>query len=207
MSTNQSPRFSTPKGVAVYPRLARPDVKYHDLGIYKADLLVDMADAKPLLVKLSEIFKAHTGKAVNKFDNSMFNVETDEDGEQTGKVLFKLRVKNRMGRDNEVWDRKPKLFDAMATPCPDAKPYGGSEMIVNFEAYAWDMSGKKGVSLQPVAIQIIKLESGGGQDAGGYGFEATPGGFVSETMPAAEDADFDANTVLDDDTSDVEADF
>ncbi len=189
MSNRQSPSFKTPKGIAVYPRLARPDTKFHDLGIYKADLLVDMTEAKPLLVKLGDMFKAHTGKAVNKFDNSMFTVEMDDDGEQTGKVLFKLRVKNRIGRDGEVWDRKPQMFDAMTTPCPTAKPFGGSQMIVNFEAFAWENGGKKGISLQPIAIQILKLVEGEQQSSSSFGFEANEGGFTAASMPSMPDVE------------------
>ena len=181
--SNKSPRFATPVGRAVYPHLNRPDTKFHDLGIYKADVSVPVEEAKELMGKLTDYFKQNVGTAANKFDNTMFKLDVDEDGEPTGTVTFKLRVKNRMGRDGSVWDRKPKMFDASLTPCPEANPWGGTEMRVNFEAYAWDAGGKKGVSLQPVAIQIINLVSGGGASAEGFGFEATEG-FSSADLPA-----------------------
>lgn len=182
---NNSPRFTTPKGKAVFPHLGRPDTKFHDLGIYKADILVPVEEAKDLMDKLCAFYKNETGAAANKFDNTMFKLDVDEDGEPTGNVMFKLRVKNRMTKAGDLWDRKPKMFDAQLTPCPQANPYGGTEMAVNFEAYAWNAGGKQGVSLQPVAIQITNLVDGksGGGDAGGFGFEATDG-FTAE--PAAE---------------------
>lgn len=171
-----STKFTTPVGIAVYPHLNRPDTKFHDLGIYKADVKVSVEEAQPLMATLMAFYKENVGTAANKFDNTMFSLETDEDGEPTGDVTFKLRVKNRNGRDGSVWDRKPKMFDASLVPCPNANPFGGSTIAVNFEAYAWNMSGKKGVSLQPVAVQILKLKEGGNNDnASSFGFTATEG--------------------------------
>lgn len=173
---DKSIRMHTPMGRAVYPRLGRPDTKYYDLGIYKANIMINLEEAKPLLSQLSQIFKEHTGSAPNRFDNTMWKIETDEEGNPANEVLLKIAIKNRMGRDGEVWDRKPKLFDAALKPCPRVIPFGGSELIVNFEIYKWDAGGKKGVSLQPVAVQIIKLVEGD-QNAEGYGFTVASGGF------------------------------
>lgn len=183
-------RMPTPQGRAVYPRLGRPDTKYYDLGIYKANLMVSLEEAKPLLSKLSEIFKEHTGQAPNRFENSMWKIETDENGNPADEVLIKLAIKNRMGRDGELWDRKPKLFDAALKPCPNVVPFGGSEMVVVFEIYRWDAGGKKGVSLQPMAVQIINLVEGD-QNAEGYGFKvvdgfSAPEETVETDMPVAE---------------------
>ena len=200
---NKSPTFVTPAGVAVYPHLNRPDVKFHDLGIYKADVAVEVEDAKELMNKLMAYYKQTAGQAANKFDNTMFTLQTDEDGEPTGKVVFKLRVKNRMTKKGDLWDRKPKMFDASLTPLTDVNPYGGTVMKVNFEAYAWSTNGKSGVSLQPVAVQIIELQEGdkqGGANAAGFGFEATEGFKAEGTQDFVKD-----DTVADD--SDDDGDF
>ena len=182
---SNSPKFTTPKGVAVYPHLGRPDVKFHDLGIYKADLSVPVDEAKPLMDKLCALYKQATGTAANKFENTMFKLDVDEDGEPTGTVMFKLRVKNKMTKKGDLWDRKPKLFDANLTPCNDVNPFGGSIMKVNFEAYAWNAGGKQGVSLQPIAVQIIELKSkADAGDASGMGFDKEDG-FTAEPAAAA----------------------
>lgn len=191
-------RMHTPMGRAVYPRLGRPDTKYYDLGIYKANLMVKIEEAKPLLSQLTQIYKEHTGSAPNKVDNPMWKIATDEEGNLSDEVLLKIAIKNRMGRDGEVWDRKPKLFDAALKPCPNVIPYGGSEMIVNFEVYKWDAGGKKGVSLQPVAVQIIKLVQGD-QNAEGFGFTAASGGFEAPIDEPAPAAALEATTISDDD--------
>ena len=162
-------------GKAVYPRLAQPDTKFDELGQYKADVSVPLADAEPIMEILSNVFKAHTGKAPKKADNTMWYFETNEDGDETGNVVFKCRVKNKLRkRDGQLWDRKPKLFDAALKPI-DVNPFGGSTYIVSAEVYAWEAGAKKGISLQPLGVQVLELVSGSGPSASSMGFKAQEG--------------------------------
>lgn len=169
-------RLSTPVGTAVYPRLKTPDTKFDELGQYKADVSVPADIAAPLVEKLMAIWKNHVGKAAKKADNPMFANEVDEAGEETGNVIFKLRVKNRMNKKGELWDRRPKLFDAALKPT-DVNPWGGTKYAVSFDTHEWDYGDKKGVSLQPVGVQIIELVTGegNGADASSMGFAAQEG--------------------------------
>lgn len=179
-------KLTTPRGIATFPALARPDTKFDELGQYKADLSVPSMEAKPLMAQLTEIFKRHTGKAPVQAENTMWKLETDSDtGEATGNVIFKIRVKNRMRRDGQMWDRKPKLFDASLKSI-SVNPWGGTEMVVSMSVYCWDAAGKKGVSLQPIAVQIINLVEGGSAAGDSFGFEATDG-FDGSTVNPFED--------------------
>jgi len=185
--TTKPQKLTTPLGTAVYPALKRPDTKFHDLGQYKADVSIPIETAKPLMDKLSAYYKEQTGTAANQTENTMFKVETDDQG-NTKSALFKLRIKNRMTKQGEVWDRRPKLFGADLTPAPAADPRGGSKIKVSFEFYVWEANGKKGVSLQPVAVKIIELVSGEAADGADFGFDKEDGyvpegteGFVDET--------------------------
>lgn len=162
--------ITSPIGVAVYPRLTQPDTKFVEEGVYKADIRVPLKEAEPFMKKLADEYKAHTGKTPSKSDNSMWVVD-DEDNT----VLFKMRVKNRTTKRGDLWDRKPKLFDSQLNPLVDVNPWGGSEMRVTCEIYAWSAGAKKGVSLQPQAVQIINLVEGGESDGGAFGFAATEG--------------------------------
>ena len=193
--TTKELKFVTPLGVAVYPSLNRPDTKYNDLGIYKADVSVPIAEAKPLMDRLSVVFKEYTGKEPNKTENTMFKVE-DNDGKST--VLFKLRIKNRMTKTGDLWDRKPKIFDSELTPI-SVNPRGGRGMRGSLETYAWDAEGKKGIGLEPMAVKIVKLVSGEDTDGKSFGFDAEDGftadaseGFVDDPV-AANDPDGDDN--------------
>ena len=173
MANNE--QISIGPGKAVYPRLSQPDTKFDELGQYKADVSVPLAEAEPIMEILSKPFKAHTGKAPKKADNTMFYFETDINGDETGNVVFKCRVKNKLRkRDGKLWDRKPKLFDAALKPV-DVNPFGGSTYVVSAEVYAWEAGAKKGVSLQPVGVQIIELVSGSGPSASSMGFKAQEG--------------------------------
>lgn len=189
-------RLSTPKGVAVYPRLKTPDTKFDEHGIYKADVAIPLEEAQPLMEKLQGIHKAHTGKAAAKADNTMWSMELDDAGEETGRVIFKLRVKNRLNRKGELWDRRPKQFDATLKPI-DVNPWGGSEMVVSFDVYEWVSGNKKGVSLQPVAVQIIDLKTGSGADASSFGFGKQDGFTADE-----DDFGFDGEDEEDTDAAD-----
>ncbi len=192
-------RLSLPPGTAVYPRLKTPDTKFDELGMYKSDVAVPLADAEPIIAQLSEIHKAHTGKAPKKSENTMWQLETDEAGEETGNVVFKCRIKNRMNRKGELWDRRPKLFDAALKPI-DVSPWGGSVLINSVDVYCWDAGGKKGVSLQPVGVQVLKLVEGDGGSASDYGFGAKDGYTAPEDDAASGLTD---QTDGDDDDSDV----
>lgn len=176
-------RLSTPVGTLVFPALKYADTKFDELGQYKGDLSVPLAEAEPLMKQLSGIFKAHTGKAPKKNDNVMWYFQTDDEGEETGNVIFKIRVKNRISKKTgEKWDRRPKLFSADLKPI-DVNPWGGSRAIVSFDVYEWDAGGKKGVSLQIVAVQIIELIEGGsgGPSASSFGFDKKDGYVAPDT--------------------------
>lgn len=175
-------RLSTPLGTAVYPRLKTPDTKFDELGQYKADCSVPKAEAEELIEQLIDIHKRHTGKVPKRSENTMFMDEIDDQGNETGNVVFKIRVKNRLNKKGELWDRRPKLFDAALKPI-DVNPWGGTKYIVSFDVYEWNAGDKKGVSLQPVGVQIIDLKTGtGGPDASAMGFAAQEG----YSAPAAE---------------------
>jgi len=173
-------KISLPLGRAIYPSLKTADTKFHDLGIYKCNVSVPVKEATSAMDKLSAIYKQHTGKAPVKTDNTMWKMEVDEEtGEDTGNVIFKCSVKNVRRRDGELWDRRPKQFDAKMNPVT-LDPSGGTELYVSASVYAWDAGGKKGVSLQPQAVQIINLVERGGAAADAFGFQEHSGGFEAE---------------------------
>ncbi len=194
----QSERISIGPGKAVYPRLMKPDTKFDELGAYKADLSIPLADAEPIMKKLQAVHKTHTGKAAKASENTMWYLETDSEGEETGNVVFKIRVKNRMTKKGELWDRRPKQFDAALKPI-DVNPWGGSTMVVSAEIYPWDTGSKKGVSLQPVGVQILDLVTGDGASGESMGFGVQDGytspddgsGDFSDKSEGADDVDDD----------------
>ncbi len=102
-----------------------------------------------------------------------------------------------MTKSGQLWDRKPTLFDAALKPI-QVNPWGGTTMVVSMSVYCWNAAGKSGVSLQPVAIQIIDLVEGGSNAA--FGLEATDG-FDGSTVAAFVD------DVIETSATDIDADF
>lgn len=195
--------FTTPKGIAVYPRLKSPDTKYDDNGVYKADLKMPLETAKPLIDKLTKMFKDHTGRSHPKNperDNrkAFYYMELDDNDDETGNVVFKLRVKNKITKKGDLWDRRPAQFDARGKAIVNPLNVGGgTEMRVSFEVYLWSNPDGKGMSLQPEAVQIIELVefTGNNKSADNYGFGEEDGfsaddddhGFSDETDDSGDD--------------------
>lgn len=164
--SKQSIKITFAPGVAVYPALSRPDTKFDELGQYKADFKLSEADAAPFIDKLQTIIKSHTGKPYPKKKNPLWYYEIDnETGDETGFVVFKPRVKNKLRKnDGKLWDRRPLLIDAKKQPLGvEVNPWGGSVIRVQAEVYCY-MQPKLGVSLQPLVVQVIDLVSGGSRE-------------------------------------------
>lgn len=187
-----------PKGVAVYPALNRPDTKYDELGQYKADFKVTSEVAEPFIKQLQKVAKDHTGRALPKAKNSVWYMELDDDGEETGMVVFKVRVKNKNRKsDGKLWDRRPLVIDAKKNDMPvDVAVWGGSVIRVQAEVYEWQNNDKKGVTLQPVMVQVIELVTGGSRgDSSAFDEED---GYETEETTGADRAAFDADEAGDD---------
>lgn len=177
----------TMSATAVYPRLVHPDVKYDKLGQYKADIRVPIEEAKELMSELANVYKEWTGKAPSKDDNYMWKMETDKDGESTDHVIFKIRVKNKMNKDGDLWDRRPKLFFRNAEDRTD-KVGGGSTIKVQFEVYCWNAE-KKGVSLQPMSVLVEEVIVQKAENPFGEGEEADFDKYIQSQSEENNDAD------------------
>lgn len=198
-------KLTLPKGVLVYPALQRPDTKYNKLGDYKADVKLPEDVAKPIIEKVQAVCKAHMGKPVKPgTKNAFYSYEKDENEEKTGYVIFSIRSKNRTGKDGKVWDRRPMLIDAKKNPI-DVNPWGGSTARVQFETYEWIYQGEKGVSLQPLVVQIIDLVTGQGAEPQLDDFDEEDG-FTSDDTDTSdfEDESGDAADTSSDDDEDAD---
>jgi len=147
----------TMRGFASYPHLVRPDTQFDPEGKYVANLAMDAEDAAPWISKFSKLWKEMFNQDINPDDNPVWKWELEDDKKtRTGRVVFKIACKNKKMPDGSIWDRRPKQFDSKNQEIIHVDIYGGTEMQVAGEVYPW-RSGKVGFSLQPLAVQIIKL--------------------------------------------------
>jgi hypothetical protein len=187
MSKQNIVRITTPSGIAVYPKIEKPDTKFDANGIYSIDLDLDSKDAAELTTKLTQIAdaayaaecKAKGKKALKRSD--MPWKETED-----GKIRFKFKLKAKGGSGEKQWDQKPAIFDAKGNPIKDVNVGSGSTVKVAFEAvpYFTAMVGH-GISLRLRAVQILELRQYiAGDNFDAFGFKATDG-FVKEQEPVA----------------------
>lgn len=166
-------KITLPRGVAVFPRLLRPDTKYHDLGTYTVKVKVARADAAAIIETLSSVHESVFGRKMNKKNNCFFKTVEDDEGNDTGFILFACNTKNRKTKDGDVWDRRPAQFDSKANPIKTpVDVWGGSEISVACSLFVNKYGDKITATLQPVAVQIHKLVTGTGSDptAATFGF-------------------------------------
>lgn len=217
----KKPTFVTPKGIAKYPYLNKPDFKFKpDYGEYKTGFILSAADAAPYIKmaddslaealampKFAEAIKARAAenkalKAKGKDEkgkigqNLPYEMLTDEEGEETGEVAFKFSTaaggKNK--KTDEVWTRKLKLFDAKKKPVTE-NIWTGTTMKVAFSVgpYFINATVGGGSKFYLEAVQVIDLVSGGdGKSAEGYGF-GDEDGYESSGETAGDDTAGDAS--------------
>ncbi len=174
--------LTSPKGVAVWPKVNRPDTKFNADGVYTVDLRLEGKTAETFKAIIDAHVTASYDTAVKdnpKAKKSIveafpYKAETDEEGDDTGATLFRFKrnAVGKNGKTGETWTNKVKLFDAKGNPCAVIVG-GGSDLKVSFTIRPYYMSSTKnaGVTLDLLAVQIIKLVQGGSAESYGFGEE------------------------------------
>jgi len=208
MSKNKRERFVSPKGVAVWPRLNEPDTKFKQEGEYTVSLAYDSDDAeynklvKFLEKRRDELFQEFLSENPKKKKSAevapVFTEETDENGDETGRMLlkFKMRASGVSKRTGKPFTMRPDIFDAKGKKIEVAPQIGGgSTLKVSFElgGHFVESAKKFYLSLRLVAVQVIDLVEFGQRNAKDYGFGEEDG------FEADDDAPFAGKTAGDDD--------
>lgn len=185
-------RITSPKGIAKYPHLNKPDTKFKDVGEYVVTLLFNPNKIPEFLELLDQLTdeaveeqkqilkdKKQAAKAKQMQRKPAYKMELDQDGEETGKVEVRFKMKSVITLKNgDTRVLEPQLFDAQGAPVDKKKVliYGGSVLKVNFTPSSYYMASSRmaGVTLYLNAVQILELVSRGG-NAGYYGFESEEG--------------------------------
>lgn len=172
----------TPKGVARYPWLSKPDDKFNKLE-FNTGLLLDPEEpeAKKLLGILDKIVeraaaavKAEDPKGFKASEiNPAYTPELDENKEPTGRVLIRAKTKAKQTmKSGEVVDVELTIVDSAKNKLPKGKAvYGGSELKLAVRPAPYFMPPQKrgktevpgmiGVTLYLLGVQVIHLVSGG----------------------------------------------
>lgn len=188
-------RYTTPKGFAQYPHLKEPDMKFNPEGVFSVTMRFEaMTDElKKLIEKLEAIQDKAFDEAVSeanamnkkKIHKADLYLEDDE-----GNVYLKFKqnavIKKKDGSTANV---KLAHFDSKGKPV-DVNVGRDSVIRLSFTATPYFMQSTKtvGLSLRPVAVQVIKLNEFGGNSAEDYGFSAEEEGYEACTAEASFDS-------------------
>ncbi len=219
MSKSNYTQTHTPRGTFIYPWLNTPDTKYQKAhGAYKTSFAVDpgievkdgdmsFEDFVALCEKtLEEYIEANPKDlkpaVIKKAGRHPFyEEELDDEGEETGRYLFKFKLKARVELESgKAWKQKPVLVDATPKKLTE-QVWSGSVGYCNVELFPYYMATSKefGISFRLKGAQIVDLVTGSGDESGGFGAKD---GFSSSGV----EADVPENDFDDDVDDDVEED-
>lgn len=213
------PKFVSPKGVAVFPKLNEPDTKFKAEGEYATKLAFDPNDKQVIafIKKLEQVQKEMFQEFLaEKPGNKKFSLapvyteELDKEGEETGRILvnFKMKASGTSKRTGKQWTRSPAVFDSRGTRLENVPAiWGGSVLRVAAEAVPGPVPSSKlfYLSLRMNGVKVIELVTSGGQTADSLGFGDDEDGYEADdaalTKPAPAPAPFT------DDEDDDDGDF
>jgi len=185
--------YVTPTGTLNWCYLQEPRSYKGGPEYYDTELIVE----GPGAAQLSSFILEEMQGALQDFpgtnpDKPPMARTTNANGEEIpGSVTFKFRVAaSTKTRKGKVWDRKPKIVDAEGNPSTELMENAvrigpGTKARLAYQVYRRNRQGLAGVTLQPVAVQVIELVPlGGGNDFqfGSFG----GGGYVASDASDAE---------------------
>lgn len=199
------PKGISPKGIAVFPHLNKPDGKFNPLRpVYKTNLQLTDEDAEPTIDRIEKMLaalgsadpkvlamlrqddaerlqRAIKAKKAKAYDPP-YAAATDREGNEVpGQVLLKFKSNaSWTAKSGETIEKQLPLYDAKGSPTR-VEIWGGSAIKVAYVMMPWcNAKGEYGVKLSIEAVQVIELRTAGAKDAAAFGFEAEEG-FEDET--------------------------
>lgn len=202
---NKYVRMTSPTGIAKYPKLNEADFKFKTQeGQFSVTLVYTPEEAKPFLAELEKAFKSEKvkeeqkhGKKIKKISpHAKWGKEIDKDDNETGNFYVKFNMNHKyFNRQNELaFEKRPMIYNSQAQVDTESVIGGGSKLKVNFEVHPYNTSIGFGLTLHPIAAQIIELSSGDGGGANPFTAQEEEKVNGGESFPeevfAAADNDF-----------------
>ena len=172
--------LTTPKGIAVYPRIAEPDTKFNTDGVYHCKLHVSEDDFNLFSKTVTDIVEkeyeaecAIKGKKLNRATTSPIRITAEGDYEIYAKQVAKRQTAKGL------LEFKVPVFDTSGTRLGKPPSIGsGSTLKLSTEVYTWFTPTQGfGYTLRLKAVQVIDLLEYAG---GGSVFEKEEGSFISD---------------------------
>jgi hypothetical protein len=194
----------SPKGELEWCKYVEPDTKYNADGEFSVNLLLDPeeAGAKEFISKLENLrdtalgqLKENLGAKGNQWSaQDITATHYDKDGNETGKVIVKCKLKDiakrkAMGKPCKIQASGPNKEDLVAKKTLVGN---GSIGIVGCFAFAYEMASTKkvGVSLQWQKLRVFDLVSYANDEDDLFGVETSQEDVFETTAEEQDDLDF-----------------
>jgi hypothetical protein len=193
MSDDKRLKLNTPKGIAKFPALSRPDTKFEKpYGKFKVALRLNPEDpgVQEFADKINGIVQSSFDAEIERLKKEKkgalakeLGIElpvrpeiNPETGDETGFLIVSASSKAGGVKDGKEWKRKMPIFDRLKKPVSVAVG-GGSELKLNvsFEAFTNAASKKVTGAFRLEAVQVLKLVTGGAKTADQFGFDEEEG--------------------------------
>jgi hypothetical protein len=162
--------FTTPVGELVYPWLSRADTRYDPDGVFQTKLLLPFELGQDLIAKLegtlnSFIETLEVKQQKTLIAASVYEPELDEDGEDTGNILFRFKLKHNVTPANgDAFEQAPVIIFAEDGAAVTAPVYGGTMARLKGQIVPYTNAASKavGVTCRLRAVQVHELVTGEG---------------------------------------------
>lgn len=183
--------FLSPAGEAVFPWITKADTEHDANGVFKTDLSVPFEEAQDFIATLEKARddfiatlplnkqKSLTPRPVymeeytrpeypeNATKEEKAEIRATWEGEPTGNVLFRFKLKNNVTTKNgESFTQAPVVVDDETGEDIEGAVYGGSIIRIKGQVvpYTNDAAGVAGVTLRMRAVFVIEQVGGDGGD-------------------------------------------
>lgn len=205
MSKAKNPKYTSPRGVLSFPYLNKPDTKYVEEGVFKADLVVDAEEAKPLMKQLEDQLddfikemEKETGKRQNR---KKYRLPFEDHEEDDSKIVFKVK-QNAVVKGSPV---KLLYYDASRKKVLEPPLIrGGTVAKIAGTSRPYNTGANRGITLSISAVQMIELSDTdeSSVDGANFGFEEEDG-YKAEEVPFTEEpSGFDDDEEFEDENGD-----
>ena len=186
--------ITSPKGKALWCKFKEPDTKFNAKGEYSTDLVLDPRDptVKAYVAKLVEIVDIAYNetcetvgqpKAREVRKASVYKEEYDQNGEPTGNIIIKYKLKDIADRKERGDTTEIVVVDAKKNTLGKDAPLVGNGSVVRLISYAnpYYMASTKTVGISHIwsKMQLIDLVEFSG---GGDGFDDEDGFEADQTI-------------------------
>lgn len=198
--------ITSPKGKALWCKFKEADTKFNAKGEYSTDLVCDPNDpsVKAYIEKLENLLDIAynetcetlgPARARDVRKASVFKEEVDQNGELTGNVVFKYKLKDISDRKERGDTAEIMVVDAKRNRLGKDAPLVGNGSVIRVVSYAnpYYMASTKTVGMSHIwskmqIIELVEFSGGGGDD-----FDDEDGFVddqVAETNDFADEEDF-----------------